>query len=307
MSRPTPLFLVAYLPLTASMALVGLYVALSKPLVAALPVFTLALLRFGIAAVAMAPFIRRGPGEAALTGTEHRLLFLQSFFGNFLFSICLLNGMSRTTATAAGVVLSTLPAIVALLSWLVLRERLSRRVKLAIALAVGGIALLQFAKNDGGGATSWVGNLLILGAVFCEATYVIVGKRLAATRGALRVSALINLWGLTLIAPFGLWEMRGFELATLSGAMWALLVFYSIAASLVAPWLWMAGLKYIPANHAGVFTVALPITAAVVGVVGLGEAFTPLHAAALVLAGSGVVLIATSSGEQQRQAVIPRR
>ncbi len=297
MSTRAPLALTAYLPLTASMALVGLYVALSKPLVAALPVFALAFLRFGLAAIAMAPFIRRARGEAPLSGTEHRLLFLQSFFGNFLFSICLLNGMARTTATAAGVVLSTLPAMVAFLSWLVLRERLSRRVMLAIALAVFGIALLQFAKSGGGaGDASWLGNLLILGAVFCEATYVIVGKRLAATRGALRVSALINLWGLALMTPLGLWQIAQVPLGTIGAPTWVLLVFYSIAASLVAPWLWMAGLKHIPANHAGVFTVALPIAAAIVGVVVFGETFTLLHAAALLVAATGVVLLTTERG-----------
>src|SRR5262249_135258 len=161
-----------------------------------------------------------------LTATEHRLLFVQSFFGNFLFSICLLNGMAHTTATAAGVVLSTLPAAVALLSWIVLRERLSRRVIAAIVLAVRGIPLLQFAKGGAvSSSASWLGNLLILGAVFCEATYVIIGKRLAATRTPLRVGALINLWGLALITPFGLWQLQSVDLGALSLAMWGLLVF----------------------------------------------------------------------------------
>jgi drug/metabolite transporter (DMT)-like permease len=296
MSRRTSLAVSAYLPLTASMSLVGLYVALSKPLVAVLPVFALAFLRFGIAALAMLPFTRRGPTEAPLSATEHRLLFVQSFFGNFLFSICLLSGMTHTTATAAGVVLSTLPAAVALLSWVVLRERLSRRVVAAIVLAVGGVTLLQFAKSDSAAtaSASWLGNLLILGAVFCEATYVIIGKRLAATRTPLRVSALINLWGLALITPFGLWQLQQIDLAALSPSTWGLLVFYSISASLIAVWLWMTGLKHLPANQAGVFTVALPIAAALVGVLAFGEAFTPLHAAALLLAASGVVLIATA-------------
>ncbi len=52
---PLPPRYAAYLLLTASMALVGSYVALSKPLVAALPVFALAFLRFAIGAVAMVP------------------------------------------------------------------------------------------------------------------------------------------------------------------------------------------------------------------------------------------------------------
>src|SRR5256885_3502464 len=137
------LALSAYLPLTASMALVGLYVALSKPLVAALPVFVLAFLRFGIAAVAMLPFTRRAPAEAPLSAVEHRLLFVQSFFGNFLFSICLLNGMARTTATAAGVVLSTLPAVGALVSGVGLREEVLPPGIAVTVLAVGCVHPVQ--------------------------------------------------------------------------------------------------------------------------------------------------------------------
>jgi drug/metabolite transporter (DMT)-like permease len=287
----------AYLLLTASMALVGSYVALSKPLLAVFPVLVLALLRFAIAAVVMLPFTGAARGEAPLTRREHGQLFLMSFFGNFLFSIAMLNGIARTTATAAGVILATLPAAVALLSWLVLRERLGPRVLLAIALAVVGIAVLQFARGDPGGhaaPATLLGNALMLGAVFCEATYVIFARRLAAQRSALRVSALINLWGLALIAPWGLAQWPRADFAAVGAGLWALLVFYSVAASLVAVWLWMTGMKHVPASVAGVFTVALPISATLVGVTLLGEAFSLLHAVALLLAAAGVLLIATA-------------
>ena len=138
-----------------------------------------------------------------------------SFFGNFLFSLCMLYGISMTTATAAGVILATLPAVVALLSWLLLREHLTRRVIVAVVLAVGGIALLQLARPTEASSrgAAWLGNLLLFGAVLCEATYVIVAKRLAATRAPLRVSALVNLWGLVLITPFGLWQLGKVDLA----------------------------------------------------------------------------------------------
>jgi putrescine transport system permease protein len=48
-----------------------------------LSVFLLAGMRFAIAAVAMAPWLRRPAGEPALDARSHRLLFLESFFGNF--------------------------------------------------------------------------------------------------------------------------------------------------------------------------------------------------------------------------------
>ena len=294
--RADPQRLRAYLLLAASMALVGSYVALSKPLVAALPVFVLAWLRFGIAAVAMLPWTPRARDEPPLTRSEHGQLFLMSFFGNFLFSICMLSGVARTSATAAGVIMATLPAVVALLSVVLLRERLSRRALLAVALAVGGIAVLQFTRGDGDSrGSSLIGNALMLGAVLCEAIYVILAKRLSATRAPLRVSALINLWGLALITPLGLWQLPSAPLAALGAGTWMLLLFYSLAASLFAVWLWMAGMRHVRANEAGVFTVALPVAATLVGVLLLGEQLTLLHVAALLLASAGVLLIARAA------------
>ena len=171
---------------------------------------------------------------------------LMSFFGNFLFSICMLSGIQRTTATAAGVILATLPAVVALLSRVFLRERLTPRTLSAIALAVAGIVLLQYAKAPDTPASqqALLGNLLMFGAVLCEASYVILGKRLAATRTALRVSALINLWGLTLTAPLGLWQLAHVDLGGLGAGLWTLLVFYSLAAGLFSNLLGNRGEPY---------------------------------------------------------------
>ncbi len=299
--------LAAYALLTASMALVGTYVALSKPMVAAFPVFLLAWLRFGIAAVAMAPWAMRARDEPPLAASERRQLFLMSFFGNFLFSLCMLSGIALTTATAAGVILSTLPAAVALLSRVVLREHLAPRAVAAVLLAVAGIALLQFARApaDAGRGATVLGNALLLAAVFCEATYVILSKRLSATRRPLRVSALINLWGLALVTPFGLWQALRFDFMQVAAPLWALLVFYALAASLFAVWLWMAGMKHVPAHHAGVFTVALPIAATLVGVGLLGETFTAVHAVALAAAASGVLLIALAPAGRRAPATTP--
>ena len=282
------------------MALVGTYVALSKPLVAVIPVFALAFLRFAIASVAMLPWTFRTKGEAPLTRTEQWLFFLLSFFGNFLFSICMLSGIALTTATAAGVTLATLPAVVALLSRWFLHEMLTPRVWTAIGLAVAGIVLLQLAKSTeatpepGSALTALLGNLLLFGAVVCEAIYVIISKRLSATRSPLRVSALINLFGLLLIAPLGLWQLASFDAASLTANLWLLLVFYSLAASLFAVWMWVAGLKNVAASHAGVFTVALPIAATLVGIFLLSETFDLLQAAALACAGAGIFLISSA-------------
>ena len=301
-NRPAPLL--AYACLAASMALVGSYVGLSKLLVASLPVFLLAWLRFGIAAVAMLGWVRRAPGDEALSAHDRRLLFWESFLGNFLFSICMLFGVALTSAVAAGVVMAAIPAAVAVLARVGLGERISPRTGWAIACAAVGIATLAVARAPAAGAMSslatqpgwlgpwgnWLGHGLLVAAAFCEASYVVIGKRLTGQVSPRRISALINLWGLALVTPFGLWQAWRFDFGSLAASTWALLVFYALAASVATVWLWMKGLAQVPAPQAGVFTVMLPITAAAVGVLVLGERVGPAHAVAGVMALLGLLL-----------------
>ncbi|MES2400868.1 MAG: DMT family transporter [Pseudomonadota bacterium] len=294
--------ILAYACLAFSMSLVGSYVALSKPLVAALPVFLLAWLRFGLGGAAMLHWLRRPAGEQTMSRQTKRLLFLESFLGNFLFSICMLFGVSMTSAVAAGVIMASIPAAVALLSWLFLRERITLRTGLALACAVAGIGLVSLSKQDAaqqvattllqGPATknAWLGNLLLVGAVMCEAAYAVIGKKLTGVLSPKRITALINLWGFALVTPLGMWVAWRFDFASITHSSWLLLLFYSLAASVWTVWLWMTGLKTVPASQAGVFTVFLPISAAAVGVLILGETVTSAQAGAFGIALIGVVL-----------------
>ena len=280
------------------MAIVGAYVGLSKLLVAVFPIFLLAWLRFGIAAVAMAGWVRRQPGEAPLSPRDRRLLFAESFFGNFLFSICMLFGIQWSSALAAGVIMAALPGVVALLSWAWLGERPSGRQLAGIACAVVGIAWVSAVKNEQSGSGTLLGNALLLGAVVCEALYVVIGKQLTGQVSPRRISALINLWGLALVTPFGVWQALQFDFSIVQPGVWLLLVAYALAASMITVWLWMTGLRQVPASQAGVFTVFLPLAAGAVGVVVLGESFGLVQAGAFALALAGVLLATWPGGRK---------
>ena len=294
--------IVACACLALSMSLVGSYVALSKPLLVVFPVFLLAWLRFGIGGAAMLHWLKRPANEAPMNRPTRQLLFLESFLGNFLFSICMLFGMSMTSAVAAGVIMASIPAVVALLSWLFLRERISLRVGFSVLCAVIGIALVSLSKNelpapgtqglaaDLTNNPEWLGNLLLLAAVLCEASYAVIGKKLTGVLGPKRISALINLWGFALITPLGLWMAWDFDFAAVNLSSWSLLLFYSLAASVWTVWLWMSGLKIISASQAGVFTVMLPVSAAAVGVLVLGETLNGTQLGAFAIALIGVLL-----------------
>ena len=296
----------AYLCLALSMSLVGCYVGLSKSLVTVIPVFLLAWLRFGIGGLAMLHWLRKPAGEPALSAQTRRLVFLESFLGNFLFSICMLYGVSMTSAVATGVIMASIPACVAVMSWVFLRERVGLRVWAGVACALLGMALVSLSKSEllthipqvleadlrdkNASGSAWLGNLLVLGAVICEAAYAVIGKKLTGSMGPKRIASVINLWGFALVTPLGVYQALQFNFAAVQPGVWLLLVFYAIAASVWTVWLWMTGLQTIPASQAGVFTVMLPISAAAVGVFLLGESMSGMQLLAFAIALAGVVL-----------------
>jgi drug/metabolite transporter (DMT)-like permease len=300
--------LFAYFLLALSMSLVGSYVALSKPLVGALPVFLLAWLRFAIGGLAMPLWLKVPANELPMEKRTQKLVFLESFFGNFLFTVCMLYGMSMTSAVSAGVIMAAIPAVVAVMSWYFLDEKISRRVGLSIVFVAAGALLFSMSSTSPSNQelgtfesihaypSSFWGNLLIFGAVLCEAAYAVIGKKLTSSLSPKRITALINLWGFALMTPMGVFAAWSFDFASVSINIWLMLIFYALAASVGSVWLWMTGLKNVPASKAGIFTVMLPLSTASVGVIFLNETLSGIQSLAFVICLLGVVL-ATYSGD----------
>lgn len=252
-----------------------------------------------------------------MSGATKRLLFLESFVGNFLFSIAMLYGVSMTTAVSAGVIMATIPAVVALMSWAFLKERIGLRIWAAIACGVLGIAVLALSKSelhsdisrgleaDSANNNVLWGNILVFVAVLCEAAYAVIGKKLTGSLSPKRIAALINLWGFVLVTPMGVYAAWQFDFSAVAAPLWLLLVFYALAASVWTVWLWMTGLQTVPAARAGVFTVMLPISAAVVGVLVLGESLSGMELLAFGIALLGVVLATLPSGNATPPAAQP--
>jgi drug/metabolite transporter (DMT)-like permease len=132
--------------LIAAMLLVGSNVGVGKSVVAFIPVSLFALLRFVIAMAVLWPLLR--PAKIRrVRRSEWVNLFLRAFFGTFMFTLRMLNGVQRTSAVAAGVITNSIPAVVALFSWFLLRERPNGRALISIALAVAGVVANNVAQE----------------------------------------------------------------------------------------------------------------------------------------------------------------
>ncbi len=272
------------------MLLVGSNVGIGKSVVVIVPVLLFALLRFVIAVAVLFPLYRPEKMRRVSRG-EWINLFLQAFFGTFLFTLLMLSGVHRTTAVAAGVITSTIPAVVALLAWLLLKERPGPRAVVAIGLAIIGVIVVTFARESNEtGTGSLVGNLMVLGAVICESTYVILSRRLTQTLSPIDICAYTHGFGLLLMLPFGIASLSEFHFAAVPTQTWLLVIWYALSASIFSFWLWMKGIRHVPGQLAGVFTAVLPVAAATYGIVFLGERPTTAHGVALACVVAGVAI-----------------
>jgi len=293
--------LAAVLLLTAAMTLTGANVAFGKAIVAEIPVYAFVLFRFAVASAALAVMVRNEPGPRLkdMQAREWRDLALMALLGMVGFTVLMFEGLKRTAAADAGIITATLPAVVAVLGVLFLGDRLSRVQLLAVALAVAGLLLVQ-TTGAAHGTSTLIGNLLIGGAVLCEASFVILGKRLAPPYRPLRLSLGANLVGLGLSIPLALIDAPALDLGAIRPGMWLLGTWYALAASVICLWLWYRGLPHVETWLAGLATAAIPVVALATSALYLGETIDPPK-----LAGAALVIAAIVLGALSPRPVAP--
>ncbi len=193
-----------------------------------------------------------------------------------------------TTATNSSWIIAITPATIAVLSALVLRERLGNMHVAGIFVATAGVVLLV-SKGDFSnlGWLSSTGDWLALGSTFTWATYTILTRNisrrhspLGVTFGILLVATTIVWVYLVLTADFG-------YLFHLPAKAWLALIFLGVFCQALAFWFWQEGLARVGAARSGFFIYLVPLATTSLAIPYLGEQLTlaALTGGLLVLAG----------------------
>ena len=299
-----------YLFCTLAMIGVGSTVVASKFIAHGLPPFTATALRFAVAfpvfLLAMAVTGERWPRVGR---REAALLIIQSGSGSVGYTVLLLCGMRFASATDAGVIAGTLPAVAALVAVIALRERPGVMTVIAIGLATAGVLVCSAASAgtaslavQGGASSRWLGNACVLGAVVCEAVFILLNKRLVTPVSPLQMSTLMTGIGLAVsAAPALLFERpwtSGLDHAAMAGV-----IYYALAPTVVGFFLWFAGAARIEGAQAGALTAFVPISAAAFSALVLHESIRPAHGWAMGCVLAAVLLIAFEGTRRQRGEV----
>jgi drug/metabolite transporter (DMT)-like permease len=230
--------------------------------------FTILLIRFAVAFALLAPFAwRRG---FRLPHIFHKRFVIFGFTG-LVVHLGLENlGLVYTTPGNASLIIASIPGITALLSVLMLHERVTRAQWAGILLSIAGVGLIAGVAEGGGGSAVLLGNLLVLGGSIAWGVFTIQGKKMSNGVPAIVSTAAASGIAVVFLIPITAGEiwLQGapeFRPGAIVGAL-----FLGIFASGVAYGLWNYALGRVNASMAGASVNLAPVIGVVLAMM-LGE------------------------------------
>jgi DME family drug/metabolite transporter len=219
-----------------------------------------------------------------------------------LYQVCYFAAIARVgVAIAVLVTLCTAPVMVALLSALLLRERLTGAIVLALACALAGTVLLIWVGPATSGARrdTLAGVLLALGSAFGYTMLTLCSRTLAGRYHPLQPITIGFAAGALLLLPFAL--ATGFVISYPAGG-WALLLYLGLVPTALAYVLFLTGIRSVTATVASIATLIEPLTSTLLAWLLFGEQLGPLgvFGAALLLGAIGLLY----RGESRRTRAV---
>ena len=207
------------------------------------------------------------------------------------------NGLLTSAASVSAWIVATTPVFVALLGWIVLREKITVPRVAGILLAAAGMSLVVSHGDLAGlfaGRGRVPGDWLVLLSAANWAVFTILSKRVIGQSEASpakkdRSTVLmffVLAFGLLFCLPWLALEGGAEGLWSLSSTGWWALVYLGIACSGLAYIFWYAGLERADATQVGAFLYLEPMVTSLVAAPVLGEPIT----ASLLVGGVGILI-----------------
>lgn len=248
--------------------------------------FTLAVLRFCIALVVLVPLLIRSDRGVQLQRLPWRTLALLGFTGVALYFGFQNLGLAKASATDAGLISGSVPAVTAALSAIVLRERLGPLRVLGIGGSVAGVAVMVLGSSSAGGG-SLEGDLLLLGAPFAWAAYTLLNKRTGGIVSETLLLVTTMGFGVIFLLPPAALEVGTAGFGPVSTAGWLSVLFLGLGGSAASFFCWNAALRRLDAAEASTYINLVPLVAVASAALMLGErmTFPQIAGGALVILG----------------------
>jgi drug/metabolite transporter (DMT)-like permease len=201
-------------------------------------------------------------------------------------------GLRRTPAGVAAVILNMQPLLTALLAYLALGERLSLRTVAGLSIA---FLSLPFVTLDGRSAAfDPVGYGALAAATLCWSVSILVFKRKLASRVPPVAATIGQLWIGALILLAACIAAGRTQTPEFTSAMVNSVLYTALFGTCIPYVLWFVLLRRLSASHMSAFTFLIPVFAVIFAYIVLGETLSNTQLLGAAGAVSGVALIVLS-------------
>jgi drug/metabolite transporter (DMT)-like permease len=283
----------AYLALICTTALWGSIGVVSRALMETIPPVAMAGARWAVAFIALLPLVwpERRAIVQAIARDWRRLLFL-ALVGGAPQTALVYSGLARSTAINLGLLNSTIPVLIILISWGWHARRPRRLEGFGLATSFVGV-LLILAHGDLRALVHLhfnAGDVLMLCAMLVWAIYTIGLQNRPQSLSLLAFVFVMALMGELLTLPFAAFQWLHAGAVHLSLRDLFGLLYIGALATLMATALFSYGVERVGAVRAGILIQLMPVFSSVFATLFIGERLFPYHAAGFVLVAGGAIL-----------------
>jgi drug/metabolite transporter (DMT)-like permease len=274
-ARSTAGFTGTDIMLLAMSAIWGLNFAVMKFGLAAFSPLAFNALRVTLATAALAAGAF-APGARRPAAADARRLMLLGLLGHAVYQFLFANGLDRSRAGTAALVISGTPALVAIFARIVGYERISRGAAAGIALSIAGIACVVFgAAAMSGNDDSLLGIGLILTSSVCWALYTMGLRPLSLRVDGVQIAAWTLFGGALPLVVAGIPSLLATDFSAVTPAAWGSIAYSGIMAYVLAYVFWYRGVQRLGPTRTAMYANLQPIIALAAAWIALGETPTP--------------------------------
>jgi drug/metabolite transporter (DMT)-like permease len=227
--------------------------------------------RVALAALALTgiALLRRGRWPSS---RDLATLLVIGVIGNGLYQVLFVEGIARTRASDAALVISAGPAFIALLGWAAGIERVSRRAWVGIVLSIAGIGLVVFGGSSAApGQSTLLGNGLVLAGSLCWAIFTVLLKPYTHRVDGMQLSAVTMVGGAIALLIAAAPSVAAADWHAVRPSAWGAIVYSGIAGLVIAYLFWYRGVRVLGPTRTAMYVNLQPVFALFIAWMALGE------------------------------------
>lgn len=239
--------------------------------------------------------LKTRPTKAAnLTKSNIGLSIVLGFLGYYLASYLDFESLHHISAQLERLILFTYPIMVAVLSWIFFKEKITIKVFISMILSYVGVGFLFFNEAGAGNENIALGTILVVGAAFFFSIYVVFSKALISILGSLIFTSIAMS---TAVIYICIQFFITHELSDLNVTpkVWFLSFLLAVFCTLIPSFLSAEAINRIGSTRMSITGSIGPVFTIFIAVIFLGEDFGWEHVVGLLLVLVGVGLLKTKN------------